>query len=211
VAKKEDRMTAPARVFPGDMLIGEFLKFARSRPKEEYWQLVEGVAVMMNPPRLIHQLIATNLRDLIKEALEIQGLDLLVLNEIGVRVPGLTNFLPRPDVVVFPGVTGDEVYADRFLLVAEVLSPSNTKSLIAQKVRRYKQHPDNLYCLVIDSRRAWLQIHARRNGWNPVTFDDAPDHVELPEFGLRCTVGDLYRHTPLDPGRSSGQDRPRSR
>jgi Uma2 family endonuclease len=128
VAKKEDRMTAPARVFPGDMLIGEFLKFARSRPKEEYWQLVEGVAVMMNPPRLIHQLIATNLRDLIKEALEIQGLDLLVLNEIGVRVPGLSNFLPRPDVVVFPGVTGDEVYADRFLLWQKCYRPPIRKA-----------------------------------------------------------------------------------
>src|SRR5262249_3293013 len=130
---KEHRMAAPARAFPGDMLINEFLKFARTRPKEEYWQLVEGVAISRNPPRLVHQLITMNLRDLLKEALENQGLDLLVLHEIGVRVPGVINFLPRPDLVVFPGVAGDEVYADRFLLVAEVLSPSNTRSLIAKK------------------------------------------------------------------------------
>jgi Uma2 family endonuclease len=207
----EDRMAAPARAFPGDMLINEFLKFARARPKEEYWQLVEGVAVMMHPPMLVHQLIAMNLRDLIKEALEAQGLDLLVLNEIGVRMPGVTNFLPRPDVVIFPGVTGDEVYAEHFLLVAEVLSPSNTKSLIAQKVRRYKQHPDNLYCLVIDSRRAWLQMHAHRTDWEPITLNSPADTLELPEFGLRCSIRNLYRRTPLDPAQSAGGRRLRSR
>src|SRR5262245_59694895 len=204
-------MTAPARALSGDMQAGEFLQFLTFRPKEEYWQLVEGVAIMMNPPRLAHQQIALNLRDLLKEALESQGLDLLAINEIGVRVRGVSNFLPRPDVVVMPGIAGDEVYADRFLLVAEVLSPSNTKSLIAQKLRRYKQHSDNLYGLVIDSRRAWMQFHPRVKDWEPTTLDDPVDVLELPEFGLRCTLGDLYRHTPLDPRRSADRGRLRSR
>jgi Uma2 family endonuclease len=146
-------MNAPARALSGDMQAGEFLKFLKHRPKEERWQLVEGVAIMMNPPRLADQQIALNFRDLLKEALARKRLDLLVLNEIGVRVRGVSNFLPRPDVVVIPGIAGEEVYADRFLLVAEVLSPSNTKSLIAHKMRRYKEHPDNRYCLAIDSRR----------------------------------------------------------
>jgi Uma2 family endonuclease len=203
-------MAAPARAFSGEMQIGEFLRFVKPRPKEEYWQLIEGIAVMMTPPRLVHQLIAANLRDLLKGALERKGLDLLVLHEIGVRVPGVANFLPRPDVVVFPGIVGDEVYAEHFLLVAEVLSPSNSKRLIAQKLRRYKQHPENLYCLVIESRRTWLQVHARRTAWEPVTLDDPGAVLELPEFALRCSVGDLYRRTPLDPGRSAGKDRLRS-
>jgi Uma2 family endonuclease len=208
---KEDWMPAPARALSGDMLINEFLGFVKHRPKEEYWQLIEGVAIVMNPPTMVHQVIALNLRDLLKEVLDIQQRDLLVIHEIGARVPGLPNFLPRPDLVVVHGTAAYQVYADRFVLVAEVLSPSNTKRLIAQKVRRYQEHPDNLYCIVIDSRRTWLQIHARRSGWKPVTFDDPADMVELPEFGLRCTLGDLYRHTPLDPGRSPGECRLRSR
>jgi len=198
-------MAASARTFSGNMQAGEFLNFLKTRPKEERWQLIEGVAVMMNPPTLAHQLISLNLRDLLKEALLRKGLELLVLVESGVRVPGLTKFQPRPDVVVIPGIDGDEVYAERFLLAAEVLSPSNTKSLIAQKVRRYKEHPDNLYCLIIDSRRAWIQIHPRSTDWQPVSLDHLGDVVELPEFGLRCTVGDLYRHTPLDPRRSTAR------
>jgi hypothetical protein len=87
--------------------------------------------------------------------------------------------------------------------------PQNTKSLIGQKLRRYKQHPDNLYCLVIDSRKSWVQLHARPNNWQPVTLDDPEAVLHLPDFGLRCTVGDLYRHTPLDPARSASRVRPR--
>jgi Uma2 family endonuclease len=206
----EDYMAASARVLSGNMQAGEFLKFLKTRPKEERWQLIEGVAVMMNPPTLAHQVIALNLRDLLKQALERKGLDLLVVNETGVRVPGLTHFLPRPDVVVIAGIADYQVYSDRFLLAAEVLSPSNTKSLIDQKVRRYKGHPDNLYCLVIDSRRMWIQIHSRLSSWEPVTFDDPAHVIELPEFALRCTLGQLYRHTPLDPPRSAGREPPHS-
>ena len=83
-------MAAPARAFSGNMQAGEFLKFLKTRPKEERWQLVEGIAVMMNPPTVVHQVIALNLRDLLKEALQRKGLDLLVVNKIGARVPGVT-------------------------------------------------------------------------------------------------------------------------
>ena len=134
-------MIAAVRSVAGHMPAGEFLSFLRSRPKEERWQLVEGTAIMMNPPTLVHQ----------------------------------------------------------------------TRGLIAQKLRRYTAHPDNLYCLVIDSRRTWAQIHARARGWEPATLDGPADALELPELALRRTVGDLYRGTPLDPRRPAGRGRPRSR
>src|SRR5262249_16974052 len=196
---KEDDMTATARALSGDMQIGEFLKFIRPRPKEERWQLVEGIAIMMNPPTQVHQVISLNLCNLLQDAFRSQGLELLALTESGARVQGISNFLPRPDVIVIPGIAEYQTYADHFLLLAEVLSPSNTKGLIAQKLRRYKQHPDNLYCLVIDSRRAWVQLHAREMNWEPEALDGPAAVLALPDFGLRCAVGDLYRHTPLEP------------
>jgi Uma2 family endonuclease len=201
----EDDMAAPARALSGSMQAGEFLKFLKSRPNEERWQLIEGVAVMMNPPTLRHQVVAHNLLYLLKEALDRKELGLLALVEAGVRVPGVTRFQPRPDVVVIPEIVGDLVYAERFLLAAEVLSPSNAKSLIAQKLRRYEEHPDNLYCLVIDSRRTWMQIHARSENWRPATFEHAEDVIELPELALCCALGDLDRRTPLDPRRQGKQ------
>ncbi len=204
-------MAAPARALSGDMDISEFLRFVRPRPKEENWQLVEGVAVMMNPPRLVHQMISANLRDLLNRGFEQSGHDLVALQEIGVRVRSVANFLPRPDVAVISGIAGDELYADSFRLVAEVLSPSNTRGLIVQKLRRYQQHPENLYCLVIDSRRVWLQVHARRNGWQSVTLEQSAATLDLPELGLHCALGDLYRRTPLDPRRPGPKQRRRSR
>src|SRR5579862_5541711 len=95
-------MAAHAHAFSGNMEAGEFLKFLKTRPNEERWQLVEGVAVMMNPHTLVHQVIALNLRDLLKAAIERKGLDLTVVHESGVRVPGVTHFLPRPDLILIP-------------------------------------------------------------------------------------------------------------
>ena len=200
-------MAAPARALSGTMQIGEFLSFLRSRPKEERWHLIEGVAVMMNPPTLAHQVIAGNLCYRLREAMAGKDADLVVVQESGLRVPGVAQFLPRPDVMIVSGIADYQVYAQRFLLVAEVLSPSNTKSLIAQKVRRYKEHPDNLYCLVIDNRRTWMQVHFRSRAWEPVTLDKPGNVLELPEFAFGCTLGDLYRQTPLDPRRSGAAGR----
>jgi len=204
-------MSAPAHAQSGDLTAGEFLKFLKFRPNEERWQLIEGVAMMMTPPTYVHQIIALNLNYLLFEALERKGLELLVVNDGGVRLRSMPDFLPRPDVVVVPGVAEYRSYAERFLLVAEVLSPSNTKSLIARKLRFYRNHLHNLYCLIIDSRRTWIEVHARANNWKAFLLENPSDDLKLPEFGLHCAIGDLYRRTPLDPARSSGKGRPRSR
>src|SRR6266568_391373 len=98
----EDDMAAPALAGSAPIQVAEFLGFLKFRPDEERWQLVEGTAIMMNPPTLAHQVIAMNLSQLLIRALERKRLDLLVVNEAGVRVPRVADFLPRPDVVVIP-------------------------------------------------------------------------------------------------------------
>src|SRR5204862_6740557 len=119
------------------------------RPNEERWELIEGVARKAPPPTYVHQVIALNLNYLLLRAFERKGLDLLAVNNAGVRMRSMPDYLPLPDVVVVPGIAEYKSYAERFLLVAEVLSPSNTKSLIARKLRFYKSHLHNLNCLVI--------------------------------------------------------------
>ena len=47
-----------------------FRAFVETRPEEERWELIDGVAVMMNPPTLAHQRIAGNLERLLNSALE---------------------------------------------------------------------------------------------------------------------------------------------
>jgi Uma2 family endonuclease len=185
------------------MDVDEFMAFLETRPKGEHWDLIEGIAVMMAPPSYAHQRIASNLCNLLNSAFTARRLDLFAYFDVGVRTPGVRNFQPQPDVAVVPGVSGYDLYSERFQLVAEVLSPSNTRQEIDLKLRRYREAPDNLYAMVIEPREFLVEVHAKNRNWQPAILVHADDSIEMPEFGLRCSVADLYRGTPLDPRQAS--------
>jgi Uma2 family endonuclease len=198
-----NEMTANASApLSGTMDVDEFMAFMETRPKGEHWDLIEGVAVMMAPASYAHQRVASNFRDLLNSAFATQRLDLYAYQDVGVRSPGVRNFQPEPDVVVVPGVADFDYYSERCQLVGEVLSPSNTRVEIDLKLRRYSEAPDNLYAVVIDPRKFMVEIYARTGKWEPVLLDHPDDVIEMPEFGLRCVVADLYVGTPLDPRRA---------
>ena len=194
-------VNAPAPALSGTMDVDEFMAFIETRPKGEHWDLIEGIAVMMAPPTVVHQRIAHNLCNLLHPAFTARSLDLFAYTGLGVRTPGVQNFQPEPDVVVLPGAARYELYSEHFQFAAEILSPSNTRTEIGVKLRRYREAPDNLYVIVTDSRELLVEIYARNRGWEPHTLKSAGDPIEMPEFGLSCRVGDLYRGTPLDPER----------
>src|SRR4051794_5427145 len=189
---------APAPL-SGTMDVDEFMAFLETRPDNERWDLIEGVAVMMAPPSYAHQRIASNLCTVLNAAFAAQHRDLFAYQRAGVRNPGVRNFQPEPDVVVVPGVAGYDLYSERFQLAAEVLSPSNTRLEIGLKLRRYREAPDNLYAVVIAPREYLVEVYAKRGNWQQATFTQPSDPIDMPEFGLRCSVADLYRGTPLDP------------
>ncbi len=182
----------------GTMDVGEFMAFLETRPDNERWDLIEGVAVMMAPPSYAYQRIASNLCGLLNNAFPGQRLDLFAYQRADVRNPELRNFQPEPDIVVVPGVAGYDLYSEQFRLIAEVLSPTNTRAEIDMKLRRYREAPDNLYVVVIEPREFLLVIYARSRNWEPIILSKAEDAIEMPEFGLRCRLGDLYIGTPLD-------------
>ena len=192
-------VNAPAQSFSGSMDVDEFMAFLETRPDNERWDLIEGVAVMMAPPSYAHQRITRNLCELLNSAFAAERRNLFAYFNAGVRNPGLRNFQPEPDAVVVAGVASYDVYSERFQLVAEVLSPSNTRTEIDLKLRRYREAPDNLYAVVIDPREIHVEIHAKRDNWKPAVLTRLDDTMDMPEFGLHCTVADLYRGTPLDP------------
>jgi Uma2 family endonuclease len=186
------------------MDVDEFMAFLETRPDNERWDLIDGMAVMMAPPSYAHRRIASNLCTVLNNAFAARRLDLFAYQRAGVRNPGLRNFQPEPDVVVVPGVAGYGLYAENFQLAGEILSPTNTRQEIDLKLRRYREAPDNLYAVVIEPREISVEIHARSRSWEPAVLVTPDDPIEMPEFGLRCSVGDLYRGTPLDPQRASG-------
>jgi Uma2 family endonuclease len=195
-------VNASARPLSGTMEVDEFMAFLETRPKGEHWHLIEGVAVMMAPPSYAHQRITQNFCALLNGAFAAQRLDLYAYASTGVRAPGVANFQPEPDVAVVPGISGYDLYSEKFRLVAEVLSPSNTRREIDLKLRRYREAPDNLYAVVIEPREITAEIHAKSRNWEPVTLTQADNPIEMPEFGLRCRVTDLYRGTPLNSERA---------
>jgi Uma2 family endonuclease len=191
-------VNAPAPAYSGTMDVDEFMAFLETRPDNERWELIEGVAVMMAPPSYAHQRIARNLSELLNSAFAVQRRDLFAYQRAGVRNPGLRNFQPEPDVVVVSGVAGYDLYSESFQLAGEVLSPTNTRREIDLKLRRYREAPDNLYAVVIEPREFLVEIYARHSGWQPAILKRADDVIEMPEFGLSCRIADLYRGTPLD-------------
>jgi Uma2 family endonuclease len=196
-------VNAPASL-SGTMDVDEFMAFMETRPKGEHWDLIEGVAVMMAPAGYLHQLVASNFRDLLNSALKAKGLRrvLYAFGDVGVRSPGLLNFQPIPDVVVASRIVEKNYYySENFQLAAEVLSPTNTRTEIDVKTRRYCNAPSNLYAVVIDPEHYMVEIYAKSREWEPVVLERPDDVIEMPEFGLRCIVADLYEDTPLDPRR----------
>jgi Uma2 family endonuclease len=156
-------VNAPARPNSGTMDVDEFMAFLATRPKGEHWELIEGVAVMMAPPSPAHQRIARNLSELLNSPFASRHLDLFAYLGIGVRTPGVRNFQPEPDVVVLPGVSGYDPCSEHFLLAAEILSTSNTRTEIDLKLRRYCEAPHNLYAVVVEPRELRVEIYAKRH------------------------------------------------
>ena len=170
-------VNAPAQPLSGNMDVDEFMAFLETRPDEEHWELIEGVAVMMAPASYVHRRIVWNLCKLLNGAFAERHLDLFAYFEAGVRSPGVRNFQPEPDVVVVPGVASFDLYSERFQMVAEVLSPTNRRQEIDLKLRRYREAPDNLYAVVVEPRQFRVEIHAKRGNWQPLILTKADDSI----------------------------------
>jgi len=182
----------------GKFTVEEYLAFIESRPEEERWQLIDGVAMMMPPPTLRHQVIASNLAFELKAHFRLQRRNLLVVHEIGLMVPDVASFRPEADVTVLDSsVDLDTPYADKFYLVAEILSDSNTDKDIAAKRVRYLQHPDNLYFLLIEQKQVRVEVWARAAGWEPAILETLDAVLDIPVWGFRVPLAELYRGTPL--------------
>jgi Uma2 family endonuclease len=187
------------------MSVGQFRQFIEGRPDKERWELIDGVAMMMAPPTLAHQRIASNLERLLLDALETHAPALTAFQAIGVNVgPAIQDYDPEPDVVVTDSSVEeaqDERYADRFYLAAEIVS-SNERVDIDRKRSIYKLHDACTCILTVMQDRFEVRIDLRTDtGWSDQVLKQPDDTVALAAFGLRCRVADLYRGTPLVPRR----------
>jgi Uma2 family endonuclease len=175
-----------------------YLAWIATRPDEERWQLIDGVAMMMTPPTLRHRTIARNLMLELTIQLRQAGAPYSVLHEVGLIVPGVDLFRPEADVAVVDlDVEMDASFAERFYLVAEVLSEGNRDSDIAAKLDRYRLHPSNQYCLILSQTEVRIDLYARAAGWQPIRLSNLADRLDLEALRCACRLSDIYCDTPL--------------
>ena len=178
-----------------------FRAFYQGRPDEERWELIDGVPMMMAPPTFVHQRIASNLERLLNDALETFDPARAAYQRGGLNLKrAVANYDPEPDVVVVDIVLApDQHYADRFYLAAEVVSDSDRKTLTGKR-EIYKLHQHCGCVLTVRQDRCHVRIDARTAaGWQVKLLSKPADVLALPDFGLRCRVGELYKGTPLAP------------
>jgi Uma2 family endonuclease len=177
--------------------VASFRAWLASRPDEEHWELIEGVPMMMTPPNRRHQRIASNLESLLNAALRQHNPALTAYHDIGVNIISTVPYDPEPDVAVIrEDENPDPRYADRFYLVAEVLSESD-KAVIESKREIYRAHPSCTCILLVRQDRLEIILDRRTgDGWRSQVLYDA-DELTLQEFGLTCLVKDVYRDTSL--------------
>jgi Uma2 family endonuclease len=98
--------------------------------------------------------------------------------------------------VIREGVNPDPRYADRFYLVAEVLSESD-KGIIENKRDIYRAHPSCTCILMVRQDRLEITVQRRTGGgWHGHVLLGA-DELALPDSGLACLLSDVYRDTAL--------------
>jgi Uma2 family endonuclease len=177
--------------------VASFRAWLASRPDEEHWELIEGVPMMMTPPNRRHQRIASNLEMLLNATIERHAPGFAAYHDIGVNIVSTAPYDPEPDVAVIrEDENPDPRYADRFYLVAEVLSESD-KGIIESKRDIYRAHPSCMCIVLVRQDRVEITVDRRAaDGWRSQVLLGA-DELAVPEFGLACPVRAVYRDTPL--------------
>jgi len=202
--QRNDMASAPHK--PPRLSVELFRGFLEGRPDEERWELIDGVAVMMAPPTLAHQRIASNLERLLNDALESNVPTLTAYQRIGVNLaPPVEYYDPEPDVVVIDSEASekpDERYAGQFYLAAEIVSSSD-RTFVESKRGVYKLHETCKCILTVQQDRYEVRVDLRTDaGWTEQVLTKADDQLVLADFGLHCKVSDLYRGTALQPRKS---------
>lgn len=190
--------TLPARL----MTVDEFLGFYETRPDGEHWELIDGVPVMMTPPSMQHQIVASTIEQRLTQVLEGGNWPYLVVREGGLQLGTVPDFRPEPEIVVVDaGIDLTRSFAEQFYMAVEVVSPSDRRRL-SRKIAFYRDHPSCHTILVVEPFLIEAELHTRRNGeWEQVRLCDPTSVVEIGPWGSLGTLEQIYRRTPLNPNR----------
>jgi len=191
-------MSARPKLAPDlQMTIEEFLAFTDSRPDEERWELIEGVAVLNPSPVEHHQLVVANIVTYLMTHKQRTGVTWLPMLGVGTRVPVSPRSLPQPDVFVKEGAATGSAVTDDALVLFEVLSRSNTKADQAWRRRVYASVPNCQHYVTVSLKAVEVDAYDRDSNWQQRRIRSLDDSLELSALGVAMPIADIYRWTPL--------------
>ena len=162
-----------------------FHAFRDERPKEEKWELIDGVPIEMDCPTLLHQRIASNLQRLLNARLEVARPEWQADRSVHVWLKGDEKYNPKPEVTVIDAAIAiGQIYVGRFYFVAEVMSESDKKAVLDAKFAYYKQHEHNRCVLFVRQDQVGADQHDRRNGgkWRRRRLEDPAESLALSRY-----------------------------
>lgn len=188
------------------MSAAEFTEFYERRPEGEHWELIAGVPIMMTPPTLVHNIISGNLARLLTDATKSIKRRVVAVQRSGIVITD-DDYRPEPDVIVTDAVFDQNSrYSDRIYLVAETISrtdqipvPGRPAKWIDVKREIYRAHEPCEAIIFIQQNRFDVVLDIRtETGWSTQNLTDPHALLDLPSFGLRCELRELYAQTPLN-------------
>ena len=191
-------MPARTKLTPEDQLtIKKFLAFTDTRPQEERWELIEGVAVLNPRPTQLHQFVTGRVGAYPMSHKHQIGASWLPLFGVGIRVPVSPHSLPTPDVFVKEGPLTGLPVTDDALVIVEVLSRGNSKADQAWRRKVYASVPNCRHYVTI--KAVEVDAYDRDSGWKKRTVTGLAAVLDLPALGLSMPLANIYRWTPLGP------------
>jgi Uma2 family endonuclease len=199
----------------GRMSGAQFRAFQERRPDHERWELLGGVPMMMTPPTLSHNQIATNLQQLLNDALERHDPSLLAAQRPGLELAS-GDYKPEPDVAVIDADFGaDQRFVEKAYLLAEIISgtddvsvPGTNRRWVDVKRELYRAHEHCQAVLIVSQDRMEVELDLKmETGWEHSVLKGGGTELSIPAFGLQCIVADLYDRTPLAPRPTSRRRR----
>jgi Uma2 family endonuclease len=195
---------ATSETFAGRMSGPEFRSFQERRPDRERWELVAGVPMMVTPPTIAHNRIASNLERLLNDALDLHDPSRMAVQRPGIEL-GSGDYRPEPDIgVIDADYDENQRFVVRAYLLAEIVSgsddvpvPGTQERWIDVKREIYLAHEPCEALLIVQQGRIEAQVDFKtENGWKSAKISGPSAELNLPHFGLKCSLGKLYEGTP---------------
>jgi Uma2 family endonuclease len=180
------------------LTVEEYLDMTDTRPDDERWELIEGVAVLNASPTNFHQIIAANIAFALGDWKEKHDVPWVPLLGIGTRVPVSPRSLPQPDMQVMalqPTVESRET-ADGLVLF-EIISKSNTRTDQAWRLKAYSSIPNCQHYVTVSQTKPAITRYDRATSWTAVAVTGLRSSLELPALGMTIPLKLIYRWTPV--------------